>query len=128
MRKQYHFRRINQQLYAWDVDRLIQLTQELQPETIALKDIKEYYETYWYSDEGDSPTCRSITEHMKLVHEADLAYPIIICPEGNLMDGMHRVVKAHLENRTSIQAFRLSMLPKPDYIDVDPNDLPYDDA
>ena len=126
MRKQYHFRRINQQLYAWDVDRLIQLTQELQPETIALKDIKEYNETYWYSDEGDSPTCRSITEHIKLIQEADLAYPIIICPEGKLMDGMHGVVKAHLEGWTSIQAFRLAMLPKPDYIDVDPNDLPYD--
>lgn len=126
MRKQYHFRRINQQLYALDVDRLIQLTQELQSETIALKDIKEYNETYWYSDEGDSPTCRSITEHIKLIQEADLAYPIIICPEGKLMDGMHRVVKAHLEGWTSIQAFRLAMLPKPDYIDVDPNDLPYD--
>ncbi len=61
-----------------------------------------------------------------MIQEADLAYPIIICPEGKLMDGMHRVVKAHLEGWTSIQAFRLAMLPKPDYIDVDPNDLPYD--
>ena len=126
MRKQYHFRQINQQLCAWDVDRLILLTQGLQPEVIALNDINEFNETYWYSDEGDSPTCRSITEHIKLVNEADLSYPIIICPEGKLMDGMHRVVKAHLEGLTSIAAYRLSVLPNPDYIDINPDDLPYD--
>ncbi|MBL1407656.1 hypothetical protein [Sphingobacterium faecale] len=128
MRKQYHFRQINQQLYAWDVERLIQLTQGLHPETIHLNEINEFNETYWYSDEGDSPTCRSIAEHMKLIKEADLAYPILICPEGKLMDGMHRVVKAYLEGLSSVQAFRLAILPQPDYIDVNPDDLPYDEA
>ncbi len=44
------------------------------------------------------------------------------------MDGMHRVVKAFLENRSFVLAYRLSDLPEPDYIGVDPDDLPYDDA
>ncbi|WP_221406887.1 hypothetical protein [Empedobacter brevis] len=64
---------------------------------------------------------------MRLVNKADLVYPIIICPDGKLVDGMHRVVKALLEGLTSIQAYHLPVLPEPDYIGVHPDDLPYDE-
>ena len=127
MRKQYHFRTIDNKLYAWDVDNLISLTKELEIENIDLTKIKEFEETYWYNEEGDSPTCCSITQHIKLVNDSDLNYPIIICPDGKLMDGMHRVVKANLLELKTIKAYRLSTLPNPDYIDVDPDDLPYDE-
>ena len=127
MRKQYHFRKIDNKLYAWDVDNLISLTKELEIENIDLTKINEFEETYWYNEEGDSPTCRSITQHIKLVNDSDLNYPIIICPDGKLMDGMHRVVKANLLELKTIKAYRLSTLPKPDYIDVNPDDLPYDE-
>ena len=127
MRKQYHFRKIDNKLYAWDVDNLISLTKELEIENIDLTKIKEFEETYWYNEEGDSPTCRSITQHIKLVNDSDLNYPIIVCPDGKLMDGMHRVVKANLLELKTIKAYRLSTLPKPDYIDVNPDDLPYDE-
>ena len=127
MRKQYHFRKIDNKLYAWDVDNLISLTKELEIENIDLTKINEFEETYWYNEEVDSPTCRSITQHIKLVNDSDLNYPIIICPDGKLMDGMHRVVKANLLELKTIKAYRLSTLPKPDYIDVNPDDLPYDE-
>ena len=125
MRKQYHFRTIDNKLYAWDVDNLISLTKELKIENIDLSKIKEFEETYWYNEEGDSPTCKSITEHIKLVNEADLSYPIILCPDGKLIDGMHRVVKANLLDLKTIKAYRLAKLPQPDYINVNPDDLPY---
>ena len=127
MRRQYHFRTIDNKLYAWDVDNIISLTKELEIENIDLTKIKEFEETYWYNEEGDSPTCHSITQHIKLVNDSDLNYPIIICPDGRLMDGMHRVVKANLLELKTIKAYRLSTLPKPDYIDVNPDDLPYDE-
>lgn len=82
MRKQYHFRRINQQLYIWDVDRLISLTQNILPKEIPVSAIRELNEPYWYSNEGDVLTCKSIAKHMILVNNADLSYPIILCPEG----------------------------------------------
>ena len=41
---------------------------------------------------------------------------------------MHRVAKAYAEGRASITAVRLTETPEPDYIDVDPDTLPYDDA
>jgi hypothetical protein len=44
------------------------------------------------------------------------------------MDGMHRVAKAYVEGRASVVAVRFEETLEPDYIDVDPNALPYDDA
>lgn len=126
MRKQYHFRPGAHGLQAWDVHKLIAATAELQPEILPLAAVQELDETYWYETDGSMPTCRSLAEHMRLVQEADLSYPIIIGPEGRVMDGMHRVVKALLEGRQQILAYRLRVLPAPDYVGVAPDDLPYE--
>lgn len=116
----------SQGVLAWGVDGLIRLTQVLNVVEYPLTQIRELDEPYWYQSEDDQPTCTSIAHHMRLVQAADLAYPIILCPAGRVMDGMHRVVKALLEGHTSVRAYRLPTLPEPDYINVEPNDLPYD--
>jgi hypothetical protein len=64
---------------------------------------------------------------MALVQQADLAYPVLLCAEGRLMDGMHRLVKALLEQRECVQAVRFPVTPKPDDINVAADDLPYPD-
>ncbi|MDO5505679.1 MAG: hypothetical protein Q4F49_05225 [Pseudoxanthomonas suwonensis] len=126
MRKQYHSRPGPDGRLIWDVDRLVALTHGLTPEWIQLADIGELDETWWYDAEGDRPTCRSLVGHFRLMQEADLAYPIIVCPDGRVMDGMHRVTKALLEGREAIQAYRLPTLPPPDHVGVALEDLPYD--
>lgn len=128
MRKQYHFRNSDQGLLAWDVGNLIRLTERLEAVEHPLKEIRELDEPYWYDLEGDKPTCKSIADHVRLIHATSLAYPIILCPAGRVMDGMHRVVKAFLEGRSFVLAYRLQALPKPDYVGVAPGDLPYDEA
>lgn len=100
----------------------------LQPVEYPLSDIRELDEPYWYDLEGDRPTCKSIADHIRLVQATDLAYPIILCPAGRVLDSMHRVVKAFLEGRTHFLVYRLPVLPEPDYLGVDPDDLPYDEA
>lgn len=125
MRKQYHFRRSEQGLLAWDVDRLIALTTDLQVEALPLDQVRELDEPYWYDIGDEQPSCRSVAEHMRLVQAADLRYPIIVCPQGRIMDGMHRVVKAWLEGRDCIKACRLPTLPAPDFVGVPPDELPY---
>jgi len=60
--------------------------------------------------------------------ETDLRYPVILSADGRVMDGMHRVAKAYVEGRESVVAVRFGETPEPDYIDVDPDALPYDDA
>ena len=128
MRKQYHLRPSERGLLIWDVDRLVELSKDLPQRAVPLRDIRELDEAYWFGLEGDRPTCRAVADHARLMAEADLRYPIILCADGRVMDGMHRVAKAYTEGRTSIAAVRLVPTPEPDYIDVDPDMLPYDDA
>jgi hypothetical protein len=62
---------------------------------------------------------------MKLIEEADLAYPILLAADGRVMDGMHRVAKAVLDGRESILAVRFAATPDPDHIGRQPSELPY---
>ncbi len=72
-------------------------------------------------------TCREVVDHAHLMLESDLAYPVILSSDGRVMDGMHRICKALLEGRPEIEAVRFEHDPEPDYIGIDPGDLPYDD-
>src|SRR5215831_14062017 len=99
LRKQYHFRPGPNGLHAWDVHRLLALAEPLPIIEIPVSAIGELDETYWSID-GALLTCRDIAEHAKLINEADLAFPIILSSDGRVMDGMHRVAKALIENHT----------------------------
>lgn len=125
MRKQYHFRPSERGLQAWDVDRLIELARGLPVRRIPLAAIREIDEAYWFDHEGDRPTCRRIIEHMRLIEECDLAYPILLSADGGVMDGMHRVAKAVLEGRSEIEAVQFEVDPAPDYVGRKASELPY---
>lgn len=62
-----------------------------------------------------------------MINESDLSFPIILSSEGQVMDGMHRVLKALLNGLQSIEAIRFPSDPEPDYIHVALDDLPYPD-
>lgn len=124
MRKQYHFRSSPKGLLAWDVDKLIDLAAELPDEQVSLSAIGEVDSDYWFGH-GTVPTVRAVVEHARLINQADIAYAIILDPEGRVMDGMHRVAKALLEGHAVLTAKRLPRMPPPDYTDVQPDELPY---
>ncbi|MEM7661911.1 MAG: hypothetical protein AAF292_06655 [Pseudomonadota bacterium] len=122
MRKQYHFRPSQNGFFAWDVDRLVKLAAALPVETVPLSQIAEIDEPYWFYT-GDEPTCRVLSEHFQLMTEADLSYPIILCAEGRVMDGMHRVTKALAAGQADIQCVRFRETPGADFTDVQPKDV-----
>lgn len=124
MRKQYHFWPGAQGHDAWDVDRLVALAERSPVEEVALEDITEIDSVYWFDDYHPA-TVREVAVHVRLTNEVDTSYPIILGPDGRVMDGMHRVMRALLEGRTTIAARRLSALPEPDYRNCRPEDLPY---
>ncbi len=128
MRKQYHIRHSERGLLAWDVDRLIRLTSGQEPVEVPLGAIRELDENFWFAGDGDTPTCRRVAEHAKLINETDLGDPIILDPEGRVMDGMHRVCKALIAGASTIRAVNLSRMPEPDYVGVPVEELPYDRA
>ena len=129
IRPQYHMRPSPQGLQAWDVRKLIALAsfQQLEPTWVALAQITELDQRYWFTEPGDEPTPRAIAEHLKLVEAADTAYPILLDAEGRLMDGMHRAVKRLAQGHSTIWALQFVQTPAPDFVGVAADDLPYDD-
>jgi len=125
MRKQYHFRRSERGLLAWDVDRLVELSAGFAPIDVPLSEIRELDKTFWFDHEDLEPTCRRVALHAKLMNETDLSHPIVLSQDGRVMDGMHRVCRALIEGRETIRAVRFDVDPEPDYVDVPPDELPY---
>lgn len=125
MRKQYNFRPSANGFDAWDVHHLVELSRGLPVETVPLDQIRELDTAYWFFIDGVPPTVREVVAHAKLIELAELSYPIILAPDGQVMDGMHRVARALLEGRTEIAAVRLTYLPEPTFRDCQPDELPY---
>ncbi len=123
MRKQYYFRQSNRGLLAWDVDRLAFLATDLPRKLVPLSQLGELDET-WCGD-NERPTWRALIEHIKLIEEADLSFPIILSSSGAVMDGRHRLAKATLLGRTEIAAVQFQEDPAPDYVGLGPEQLPY---
>ena len=123
MRKQYYFRPSDEGLLSWDVDRLVELTRDLPRKSVFLTEIRELDEA-WFGD-GERPTWRAMIEHIRLIEQADLAFPIILSANGDVMDGRHRVAKAALQERLVIEAVQFAEDPAPDHVGLGPTDLPY---
>jgi hypothetical protein len=92
--------------------RLVPLTQ--------IRDLDER----WCGD-GEPPTWRAMLEHVKLIEEAELSFPIILSSNGAVMDGRHRVAKAVVLGRTEVEAVKFDEDPEPDYVGLGPEELPY---
>ena len=52
-------------------------------------------------------------EHTERVISADLEYPIIVDPNGRLMDGVHRLMKAVIEGK-KVKVVQFEEWPEPD--------------
>src|SRR6478752_133151 len=126
MRKQYYFRPSDRGYKAWNVDRLVALTREFPRIQVALAGIRELDEAF-PSDEKGVVTWRNVVGHMALIAAADSSYPIILAANGEVMDGRHRIAKALLARRTTIEAVQFRKDPEPDYVDVYPHELPYEE-
>ena len=123
MRKQYYFRPSPLGLLAWDVGRLIHLSRDLPRKRISLERVAELDEPW--SGENEPQTWRAMIEHMKLIAESDLVYPVILSASGAVMDGMHRIAKAAREGLKEIEAVQFEIDPEPDYVGRRPDELTY---
>ncbi|MGH8995948.1 MAG: hypothetical protein ACRDYB_07975 [Acidimicrobiales bacterium] len=125
MRKQYHFWPGERGLDAWDVDRLIRLSRDLPVREVPIDSIEEVDTDFWFSQGTATPTVRQVIEHMRLVRDVDVSFPIILGVDGRVMDGMHRVARAILDGRPTIEAVQFDVHPEPDHRNCLPGDLPY---
>ena len=103
---------------------MIDMSASLVRDELPVAAIWEVDTVCWF-DDAQKPTVRKVVEHVRIIEEVDLSYPIILGPDGRVMDGMHRVASAILEGRLKITAVRLPELPDPDFRNCRPDELPY---
>lgn len=123
LKKQYYLRPSERGLLAWDIQRLIELSSDLPRFKVQVNSVRELEEPFWFS-EGSEPTVKDLLVHVRLIQEADLNFPIIQSSDGRIMDGMYRVAKAKLEGQKFIEAVKFQEDPEPDYVGLQPDELP----
>lgn len=125
LRPQYHFRPSANGYFAWSIKDLIRLAEPLPAKDVLLSDIGELDEAYWFDGHAGIATIRAVADHARLIDACELSYPILLCADGRLMDGAHRLAKAYLTGRETILAKRFNITPAPGWTDVRPEDLDY---
>ena len=113
MTAQYHFWPNGDAFDAWDVERLIDLARDLPVEELQVAAVGELDADYWVAP-GHPTTVRTVVAHARRILDVDPSYPVILGPDGRVMDGMHRIARALLEGRPSVPAVRLPRIPPPD--------------
>jgi len=125
VRPQYHLRRTNEGIDAFDVRRLIELSKALPIIMVDPAALAELDQDHWYFHSNARPTPRSILEHLEIIRACDIWWPIILDQSGRVMDGMHRVCRALLDKVERIPAVQFVEDPPPDFTNCDPEELPY---
>jgi len=107
---------VNGERHTWFIQSLVKATKKLPVVDIELSELNEYLdENAWFHGKNE-PTIRAFIQHYQRVEKADLSFPIIINPEFGVLDGLHRMAKAHVAGLSSIKVVVLKELPEPDYI------------
>ena len=127
LRPQYYFRKTSAGFDIWSVKRLIELSKDFEVFSVTPSAFEELNKNHWYQFEDDVPTPMSLIEHIRQIDVCDLKYPIILDAQGRIMDGMHRVCKAVLQEVTEISAVQFEVDPPPDFQNSHPSELPYDE-
>lgn len=84
----------------------------LKKERLNLKHIPIGYHLPW--NDGSIESVKVFIHHSMRIANADTSIPIVIADTGFIVDGWHRFVKAVLENKSFIYAYRFEGYLKPE--------------
>ena len=106
---------LNQQTYdeknrRWFVSRLIEKAKDLPVQEMPITGLNIY------NLHPEINSMRDFVGHIQKVLDADLQYPIILDEDGYVMDGRHRIAKALLEGKETINFVRFEETPGPDIV------------
>lgn len=113
-----------------DVYRLIHLTQDVPTQEVPIPELLHQMGDFCWTDalgkitpefvvhilkeEGYEKSLTrypSLAEHINKIQNSDYSFPIITY-KGSIIDGMHRLAKAVIENQTSIKVKPLDQIPQ----------------
>ncbi len=102
--------------YIWSVKRLWELTQTFPTFKYQVSSFDMFEKDIWFCG-YKKPTIKSVLNHMERIKQADLRFPIIISEEGLVMDGVHRILRAHIDGLEWVNAVQFIKNPQPDLIE-----------
>lgn len=105
-----------QNLYYWKASTLWKLSASLPVEHLPLESFDWTNENFQCQSLSNPPLWRDIGDHAKRIFAADLQYPIVMSAEGNVMDGMHRILKCYTFGLPTVKAVRFKENPPPDMV------------
>ena len=89
-----------------------ELAHGLPVKKVRFSELDGFDEVRWFGGPYNIlPTCRAIAEHARDIYEADLSYPIILAPNGDVLDGWHRICKAFVLGIEELDAVQLTTMP-----------------
>ncbi|MBY0238135.1 MAG: hypothetical protein K2X55_02365 [Burkholderiaceae bacterium] len=100
---------------VWVVTNLIARAKELEPFDLPLAAIYAGCEVW-----TPVGSAYGMAHHMRRALDVDTSYPIILCQEGFIMDGWHRVLRALIDGKATIRAVRFTATPPHDYLKPKP--------
>lgn len=96
---------------VWTVTNLIARSKDLEPFDLPLAAI--YSGSEVWTPVGSA---YGIAHHVRRALDVNTEYPIILCQQGFIMDGWHRVLRALIDGKTTIKAVRFVETPPYDYL------------
>ncbi|REE68746.1 hypothetical protein A8990_13611 [Paenibacillus taihuensis] len=99
--------------HIWDVEKLWELSKNLPVHIIMIDSIKELDQDCWFADSKNTsvPTIRNVALHCQRIINANMDYPILLCSDGQLIDGGHRIAKALIDGKSEINAIYITLPP-----------------
>jgi hypothetical protein len=91
---------------------LWELGEGLPIKKVRLSELDGFDDVRWFGGGMNvRPTCRAMAQHARDIYAADLSYPIILSPTGEVLDGWHRICKAFLQGIEELDAVQLTAMP-----------------
>ena len=103
-------------LYYWSARSLWEAASELPVEHVPLESFDWTNDNFRCDSLSKPPLWRDLGDHFKKMLAADLQYPIVISANGDVMDGMHRILKCYAFGFDSVKAVRFGQNPAPDIV------------
>ena len=103
-------------VYFWKARSLWEASEALPVEEVSLESFDWGNDNFRCASLSSPPLWRDIGDHLKQALAADLKYPIVIDAEGNVMDGMHRILKCYAFGLPTVKAVRFAQTPQPDLV------------
>lgn len=67
---------------------------------------------FWFAN-LEQASVFEVLEHFRRIMAVSVEDPIVLAPDGSVLDGLHRIARAVLDNRSSIPARQLLVEPEP---------------